>query len=160
MNILLVEDDLQLGKALCRALELTGFNLCWVRLLSDAENKLSPGGFDMMLLDLTLPDGDGLQKLIAWRAAGQNIPIIILTARDRIESTVNSTDSGADDFLAKPFALPELISRVKAVNRRMAGFASQTRSLGTLYLDPVNHQVTLDNELLMLSKKSITCCTS
>ena len=86
MNILLVEDDLQLGKALCRALELTGFNLCWVRLLSDAENKLSPGGFDMMLLDLTLPDGDGLQKLIARRAAGQNIPIIILTARDRIES--------------------------------------------------------------------------
>lgn len=160
MNILLVEDDLQLGKALCRALELTGFNLCWVRLLSDAENKLSPGGFDMMLLDLTLPDGDGLQKLIAWRAAGQNIPIIILTARDRIESLVNSLDSGADDFLAKPFALPELISRVKAVNRRMAGFASQTSSLGTLYLDPVNHQVTLDNELLMLSKKSITCCTS
>ncbi|MDP8642012.1 winged helix-turn-helix domain-containing protein [Serratia marcescens] len=85
MNILLVEDDLQLGKALCRALELTGFNLCWVRLLSDAENKLSPGGFDLMLLDLTLPDGDGLQKLIAWRAAGQNIPIIILTARDRNE---------------------------------------------------------------------------
>ncbi|MDF8317872.1 MULTISPECIES: response regulator [Serratia] len=153
MNILLVEDDLQLGKALCRALELTGFNLCWVRLLSDAENKLSPGGFDLMLLDLTLPDGDGLQKLIAWRAAGQNIPIIILTARDRIESLVNSLDSGADDFLAKPFALPELISRVKAVNRRMAGFASQTWSLGTLYLDPVNHQVTLDNELLMLSKK-------
>ena len=153
MNILLVEDDLQLGKALCRALELTGFNLCWVRLLSDAENKLSPGGFDMMLLDLTLPDGDGLQKLIARRAAGQNIPIIILTARDRIESLVNSLDSGADDFLAKPFALPELISRVKAVNRRMAGFASQTWSLGTLYLDPVNHQVTLDNELLMLSKR-------
>lgn len=107
MNILLVEDDLQLGKALCRALELTGFNLCWVRLLADAENKLSPGGFDLMLLDLTLPDGDGLQKLIAWRAAGQNIPIIILTARDRIESLVNSLDSGADDFLAKPFALPE-----------------------------------------------------
>lgn len=160
MNILLVEDDLQLGKALCRALELAGFNLCWVRLLTDAENKLSPGGFDLMLLDLTLPDGDGLQKLIAWRAAGQNIPIIILTARDRIESLVNSLDSGADDFLAKPFALPELISRVKAVNRRMAGFASQTWSLGALYLDPVNHQVMLDNELLMLSKKSITCCTN
>lgn len=86
MNILLVEDDLQLGKALCRALELAGFNLCWVRLLADAENKLSSGGFDLMLLDLTLPDGDGLQKLIARRAAGQNIPIIILTARDRIES--------------------------------------------------------------------------
>ncbi|MBB1208496.1 response regulator, partial [Klebsiella pneumoniae] len=107
-------------------------------LLVDAENKLSSGGFDLMLLDLTLPDGDGLQRLIAWRAAGQNIPIIILTARDRIESLVNSLDSGADDFLAKPFALPELISRVKAVNRRMAGFASQTWSLGALYLDPVN----------------------
>ncbi|AHY09042.1 response regulator [Serratia plymuthica] len=153
MNILLVEDDLQLGKALCRALELAGFDLCWVRLVHDAQLQLSQGSFDLMLLDLTLPDGDGLTKLVEWRATGQNIPIIILTARDRIESLVNSLDSGADDFLAKPFALPELISRVKAVNRRMAGFASQTWSLGNLYLDPMNHQVTLEDELLLLSKK-------
>ena len=160
MNILLVEDDLQLGKALCRALELTGFNLCWVRLLSDAENKLSPGGFDMMLLDLTLPDGDGLQKLIAPARRRAKYPHHHPDRPRPHRKPGEQPDSGADDFLAKPFALPELISRVKAVNRRMAGFASQTRSLGTLYLDPVNHQVTLDNELLMLSKKSITCCTS
>ena len=108
-------------------IELTGFNLCWVRLLSDAENKLSPGGFDMMLLILRCRTAT-VCKADRPRAAGQNIPIIILTARDRIESPVNSPDSGADDFLAKPFALPELISRVKAVNRRMAGFASQTRA--------------------------------
>lgn len=153
MNILLVEDDLQLGKALCRALELAGFNLCWVRLLADGHHQLAQGHFDLMLLDLSLPDGDGLERLVTWRAAGQNIPIIILTARDRMENLVDGLDAGADDFLAKPFALPELISRVNAVNRRMAGFASQTWVLDNLYLDPRNHQVTLNGELLLLSKK-------
>jgi DNA-binding response OmpR family regulator len=153
VNILLVEDDLQLGKALCRALELAGFNLCWVRLLADGHHQLTQGHFDLMLLDLSLPDGDGLERLVAWRAAGQNIPIIILTARDRMENLVDGLDAGADDFLTKPFALPELISRVNAVNRRMAGFASQTWVLDNLYLDPRNHQVTLNGELLLLSKK-------
>jgi len=153
VNILLLEDDLQLGKALCRALELAGFNLCWVRLISDAEQQLAQSNFDLMLLDLTLPDGDGIDKLIEWRANGRKLPIIIITARDSHEYLVNSLDAGADDFLTKPFLLPELISRVKAVSRRMAGFASQTWNIGTLSLDPLNHQVTLDNQLLLLSGK-------
>lgn len=127
MNILLVEDDLQLGKALCRALELTGFNLCWVRLLSDAENKLSPGGFDMMLLDLTLPDGDGLQKLIAWRAAGQNIPIIILTARDRIESLVNSPIPARTTFWPNPLRCP---SSSRASRRSTGAWRASLRKPG------------------------------
>ena len=153
MNILLVEDDLQLGKALCRGLELAGFNPCWVRLLADAKQQLASRNFDLMLLDLGLPDGDGHQELIAWRNAGESIPIIILTSRNQMDNLVSSLDSGADDFLTKPFAMPELISRVKAVSRRMAGFSSEIWQLDNLQLNPVNHQVSLNGQLLFLSGK-------
>ena len=153
MNILLVEDDLQLGKALCRGLEIAGFHPCWVRLLADARVQLSQRPFDLMLLDLGLPDGDGQDELIALRKNGEKIPIIILTARTQIDNLVQTLDSGADDFLPKPFAMPELISRVKAVSRRMAGFSSQIWSIGDLQLNPANHQVTLNDELLLLSGK-------
>jgi two-component system response regulator BasR len=153
MNILLVEDDLQLGKALCRGLELAGFNPCWVRLLTDAKSQLASRNFDLMLLDLGLPDGDGHDELIAWRNSGESIPIIILTARNQMDNLVSSLDSGADDFLTKPFAMPELISRVKAVSRRIAGFSSEIWQLDNLQLNPVNHQVTLNEQLLLLSGK-------
>lgn len=153
MNILLVEDDLQLGKALCRGLELAGFNPCWVRLLVDAKHQLKNRNFDLMLLDLGLPDGDGHDELIAWRNAGETIPIIILTARNQMDNLVSSLDSGADDFLTKPFAMPELISRVKAVSRRIAGFSSEIWQLANLQLNPLNHQVTLNDQLLLLSGK-------
>lgn len=146
MNILLVEDDLQLGKALCSGLEIAGFQPCWVRLLADARVQLSQRPFDLMLLDLGLPDGDGQDELIALRKSGEKIPIIILTARTQIDNLVQTLDSGADDFLPKPFAMPELISRVKAVSRRMAGFSSQIWSIGDLQLNPANHQVTLNDE--------------
>ncbi|HBO22712.1 MULTISPECIES: response regulator [unclassified Providencia] len=153
MNILLVEDDLQLGKALCRGLELAGFNPCWVRLLTDAKLQLKNRNFDLMLLDLGLPDGDGHDELVAWRHAGEAIPIIILTARNQMDNLVSSLDSGADDFLTKPFAMPELISRVKAVSRRIAGFSSEIWQLDNLQLNPINHQVTLNEQLLLLSGK-------
>ncbi|HHR5880689.1 TPA: response regulator [Providencia alcalifaciens] len=153
MNILLVEDDLQLGKALCRGLELAGFNPCWVRLLSDAKQQLQTRNFDVMLLDLGLPDGDGQDELISWRQSGESIPIIILTARNKMDNLVASLDSGADDFLTKPFEMPELISRVKAISRRMAGFSSEIWQLDNLQLNPLNHQVTLDGQLLLLSGK-------
>ncbi|TDX17041.1 DNA-binding response OmpR family regulator [Buttiauxella sp. BIGb0552] len=153
MKILLVEDDLHLGKALCRALELAGFTLCWVRLVNDAQQRLGSESFDLMLLDLTLPDGDGLTKLVEWRKAGEKIPIIILTARDQVQDLVEGLDSGADDFLAKPFVVPELISRVNAISRRIAGYASQVWTLDNLTLNPDNHQVMLNDTLLLLSKK-------
>ncbi|UBX49008.1 response regulator [Providencia alcalifaciens] len=153
MNILLVEDDLHLGKALCRGLELAGFNPCWVRLLSDAKQQLQTRNFDVMLLDLGLPDGDGQEELISWRQSGESIPIIILTARNKMDNLVTSLDSGADDFLTKPFEMPELISRVKAISRRIAGFSSEIWQLDNLQLNPLNHQVTLDGQLLLLSGK-------
>ncbi|HEM6903245.1 TPA: winged helix-turn-helix domain-containing protein, partial [Providencia stuartii] len=114
---------------------------------------LNSRNFDLMLLDLGLPDGDGNEELIAWRRSGQSIPIIILTARNQMDNLVTSLDSGADDFLTKPFAMPELISRVKAVSRRMAGFSSEIWQLDNLQLNPINHQVLLNDQLLLLSGK-------
>ncbi|HCT1398682.1 TPA: response regulator [Morganella morganii] len=153
MQILLVEDDLQLGKALCRGLELAGFCVCWLRLLADARKRLTEQHFDLMLLDLGLPDGDGFDSLVEWRNSGEQIPIIIMTARNQRDHLVNSLDSGADDFISKPVELPELISRVKAVSRRIAGFSSQLWKVDNITLNPMNHQVTLNDELLLLSGK-------
>lgn len=153
MQILLVEDDLQLGKALCRVLELAGFRVCWLRLLADASKRLTEQHFDLMLLDLGLPDGDGFDSLIEWRNSGEQIPIIIMTARSQRDHLVSSLDSGADDFISKPVELPELISRVNAVSRRIAGFSSQLWKVDNITLNPMNHQVSMNEELLLLSGK-------
>lgn len=127
--------------------------MCWLRLLADARKRLTEQHFDLMLLDLGLPDGDGFDSLVEWRNSGEQIPIIIMTARNQRDHLVNSLDSGADDFISKPVELPELISRVKAVSRRIAGFSSQLWKVDNITLNPMNHQVTLNDELLLLSGK-------
>lgn len=143
MKLLLIEDDLQLDKAVTRALELAGFDVCWIRMLRDADGMLRANSFAAVLLDLSLPDGDGLDLLIGWRRRGEKVPVIILTARDAVEDRIGGLDSGADDYLPKPFAVPELISRLRALTRRAAGFASQIWVVDELALDPVNHRVSL-----------------
>ena len=120
MKLLLIEDDLQLGAAEMRALEMAGFEVCWIRLLRDADTMLLSQAFDAVLLDLTLPDGNGLELLIRWRRRGERVPVIILTARDAVEERIGGLDSGADDYLPKPFSIPELISRLRALTRRAA----------------------------------------
>lgn len=127
--------------------------MCWLRLLADARKRLTEQHFDLMLLDLGLPDGDGFDSLVEWRNSGEQIPIIIMTARNQRDHLVNSLDSGADDFISKPVELPELISRVKAVSRRIAGFSSQLWKVDNITLNLMNHQVTLNDELLLLSGK-------
>ena len=153
MKLLLIEDDLQLGAAEMRALEMAGFEVCWIRLLRDADTMLLSQAFDAVLLDLTLPDGDGLELLIRWRRRGERVPVIILTARDAVEDRIGGLDSGADDYLPKPFSIPELISRLRALTRRAAGFASQIWVVDALALDPVNRRVTLAKNLVSLPPK-------
>lgn len=153
MKLLLIEDDLQLGAAEMRALEMAGFEVCWIRLLRDADTMLLSQAFDAVLLDLTLPDGDGLELLIRWRRRGERVPVIILTARDAVEERIGGLDSGADDYLPKPFSIPELISRLRALTRRAAGFASQIWVVDALALDPVNRRVTLAQTPISLPPK-------
>ena len=90
MKLLLIEDDLQLGAAEMRALEMAGFEVCWIRLLRDADTMLLSQAFDAVLLDLTLPDGNGLELLIRWRRRGERVPVIILTARDAVEERIGA----------------------------------------------------------------------
>ena len=153
MNILLIEDDLALGKAIARALEQAGFDCCWVRMLQDAEKQAASQSFTAALLDLGLPDGEGLEFLSRQRRAGSRLPILILTARDALEDRIVGLDSGADDYLAKPFAIPEMLSRLKAITRRSAGFASQIWEVDEIRLDPFNHWVELAGERLALQPR-------
>lgn len=123
MKICAVEDDLELGKALQAALQNAGQEVVWVRRASDARHWIETEPFDAMLLDLGLPDGNGIDLLKELRAAGHTLPILVITARDSLEDRLNGLDRGADDYLVKPFDVPELLARLRAVMRRMTGWS-------------------------------------
>jgi two-component system, OmpR family, response regulator QseB len=153
MRILLLEDDLQLGKALQTALAQSEFQPIWVRRVIDAKAIIEAETFTAALLDIGLPDGSGLDVLIWMRKAGNNLPVIMLTARDSIDDRVQGLDAGADDYLPKPFAIPELLSRIRALSRRSAGFAEQIWRIGTLSIEPARQRVMLDNALVELPSR-------
>ena len=118
MNILLIEDDLAVGRALQSVLQDDGHSVVWIRLASEARQRIGDAAFDAALLDLSLPDGDGLDLLRDARAGGHTLPVLMITARDSLEQRLAGFDSGADDYLIKPFDIPELLARLRAVVRR------------------------------------------
>ncbi|MGM9479677.1 response regulator [Roseateles sp. NT4] len=152
MNILLVEDDLELGNGVRIALEDQGLALLWVRRLGDALQALDSRPFDLVLLDLGLPDGDGLTLLARLRREGETTPVLILTARDALADRLAGLDRGADDYLVKPFALAELVSRVRALARRSYGMAGETLEVRKLVLHTATMRVTVDGKLAELSR--------
>lgn len=153
MRILLVEDDLQLGKALRAAFRQEGLVAQWETTLKDADLALSTTPFDLILLDLGLPDGDGLDLLTRLRRQDQRIPVMVLSARESVADRVRGLDSGADDYLPKPFAIPELLSRMNALVRRFAGFADQEWILGNVTLRTAAHQVLMEGQPVELSPR-------
>ena len=156
MRLLLLEDDLQLGKALQTALTQSEFQSIWVRRVLDAKTMLAVEPFTAALLDIGLPDGSGLDVLAWLRASGNAIPVIMLTARDAVDDRVRGLDAGADDYLPKPFAIPELLSRIRALTRRSAGFVEQVWRIGKLSIEPARQRVLLDNALLDLPLREYT----
>lgn len=122
MKILLIEDDLDLGNGVRIALANQGMDAIWVRTLEDARRQLESTGCDLVLLDLGLPDGDGISLLSHIRRVRQGLPVLILSARDALSDRLRGLDGGADDYLVKPFELAELLSRVRALARRSYGF--------------------------------------
>jgi two-component system, OmpR family, response regulator QseB len=144
MRLLLLEDDLQLGKALHAALLQNGFQPVWVRRVQEAQQILSSEEFAMVLLDIGLSDGSGLDVLTWLRARKSTVPVMMLTARDALEDRVRGLDAGADDYLPKPFAVPELISRIRAIDRRSNGFAQELWRIGALAIEPAKHKVQLN----------------
>ncbi len=152
MNILLVEDDLELGNGVRIALADQGFSVVWVRRLVDAEHELAVSLTDLVLLDLGLPDGDGLALLKKLRRELQTLPVLILTARDALDDRLTGLDCGADDYLVKPFALAELLSRIRALARRSFGFENEAITLRGLVLSEATQRTTVDGVVVELSR--------
>ncbi len=154
MHLLLVEDDLELGAEMLNALNARGFTNEWVRSSRSAIDLME--GVDTLfacaILDLGLPDGEGLDVLKEWRRKGASFPVIVLTARDALESRVSALDAGADDYLIKPIDPEELASRVRAVTRRAGGHTTAIWSLGRLQIDLNAREVRQDDHLVELSR--------
>jgi DNA-binding response OmpR family regulator len=152
-EILLIEDDPQLGRALLHALADSAYDTTWAQNMEDGDLLLCTHRFDGVLLDLGLPDGSGLDVLKRMRRRDDRTPVLILTARDSVEDRVRGLDEGADDYLPKPFAVPELLSRVRALLRRSAGFASREWKIRDLCLDPQTRSLTRGGVAVHLSPR-------
>lgn len=135
MRVLLVEDDQLLGEAVRDQIAADGHAVDWVQRLDAAHDAVHAVAYDLVLLDLMLPDGMGLNFLRARRAAGDVTPVIILTARDQISERIAGLNAGADDYLVKPFDLFELTARVAAVGRRYAGNPNPLMKVGDMDVD-------------------------
>lgn len=148
MRILLVEDDAPLAEGLKRSLNREGHAVDWVMSGEQAIAVAKGSEIELMILDLGLPDIDGLTVLKAVQRLEDTIPVLILTARDSIESKVKGLDLGADDYLAKPFDMAELLARIRVLERRRSAHQSSEIEIGEVTLDPVAHTVKhLDAEL-------------
>ncbi|MDO4641223.1 MAG: response regulator transcription factor [Neisseria sp.] len=141
MRILLVEDDIMIGEAVSGSLKDARHTVDWTQNGSAALSALAAQSYDLMLLDLGLPKKDGLDVLSELRINGNKIPVIILTARDDLESRLRGLDGGADDYLIKPFDMSELLARIRAVLRRQHGLANSELNNGIWSLNPATYQV-------------------
>ena len=153
MRVLLVEDDPMIGDSLHKGLRLEGFAVDWVQEGRAAELALETTAYALVLLDLGLPKKDGLNVLQGWRQRGSTVPVLILTARDAVPDRVAGLNSGADDYLVKPFDLAELLARMRALLRRQAGRARDLIEIGALRLDPVAHTVEYRGQPVQLSAR-------
>lgn len=153
MRILLVEDDPMIGEAMREGLQRQRFTVDWVEDARAAERALANGVYTLVLLDLGLPKRDGLSLLRDIRRRDDPVPVIVVTARDAVESRIQGLDAGADDYVIKPFHLDELIARIRSQLRRAHGRAVPQVSVGALTLDPATHEVTLRGAVVDLSAK-------
>ncbi|HUN27172.1 MAG TPA: response regulator transcription factor [Steroidobacteraceae bacterium] len=153
MRALLVEDDRMIAEAVRTALEQDGYTVDWIRDGVGAAAALAASGFDIVLLDLGLPKRDGLAVLREARARGNVTPMIVITARDDVQSRIAGLDSGADDYLVKPFDLDELAARMRSVLRRGAGRGEPLLEHRGIRLNPVTHEVSRDGEPVALSAR-------
>ncbi len=155
MRILLAEDEHALGEWLTRALEQSGLRVDWVDDGRLAERALASHDYDALVLDLGLPGQGGHQLLQKLRAQDRRLPVLVLTARDSLAERVSTLNEGADDFLAKPFALAELEARLTALVRRARGIEHPRFACGPLVFDAVTRQVCCEGEPLALSPREL-----
>jgi DNA-binding response OmpR family regulator len=159
MRILLIEDDPGLGAAVRRFLEREAHVVDWVTRCAEAR-ACAPGSYAVVVLDLGLPDGDGTSLLPFLTRGGEPPSVLILTARDRLSERVRGLDAGADDYLVKPFDLPELAARVRALARRRTGRHAPQIELGALVIDPIARAVELAGEPVELTAHEYALLTA
>jgi len=156
MRVLLVEDDVMIGESLARALQEKGFSVDWVQDGEKALSAMNDEGYACVLLDLGLPRRDGTNVMRKARAKGNNLPILVLTARDGLDDRVNALDLGADDYLVKPFELRELLARVRAIVRRRHGSANSIVGEGTVQLDISTREAIIHGTRVALSAREFS----
>ena len=152
MKILLVEDDLDIGNGIRVALADQAMTVVWVRRITEALANLETATHDIVCLDLGLPDGDGITLLKRLRRDQPSLPILVITARDSLGDRLLGLDSGADDYLVKPFALAELLSRLRALARRSYGYSDELLQIRGLSLHEPTMRVTVDGDVVELSR--------
>lgn len=155
MRLLLAEDDEVLSDGISKALRQCGYAVDHVDTGLDADHALTAAPFDLLILDLGLPKLDGLQVLQRLRSRGDRLPVLILTARDGLQDRVTGLDHGADDYITKPFDLPELEARVRALLRRSQLGNNLEIVYGPLKFDTTERHVTINEQPLDLSAKEL-----
>ena len=153
MRLLLVEDDEILGDGLVAGLKMEGYAVDWLTNGKLADEALKLNAYELIVLDLNLPDMDGMSILKALRARKDETPVMVLTAKDTISDRVLGLDSGADDFVIKPFELDEVCARLRALARRSEGRSAPTIEYKGISLDPASHLVIYNDEKVELSQK-------
>jgi len=155
VRLLVIEDEDRLSSILKSKLGDIGFTVDIAGSAADASAALELINYDAAVLDLGLPDGDGLTVLTTARRIGKALPILILTARDALEDKVAGLNAGADDYLTKPFAMTELIARIKALLRRPGGVLGMTLEAGNVCLDTVGRELTVGRTPVRLSRREL-----
>jgi DNA-binding response OmpR family regulator len=153
VNLLLVEDDLHFGRALHEVLLAQQYRNTWVRDALAARRFLDSETFDLALLDIVLPGESGLDLLRWMRASGKTLPVMMLTARDAVTDRVLGLDTGADDYLPKPFAMEEFLSRVRSLLRRQGEQRAATWLVGDLSIDTIQRRVSRNGISILLTPR-------
>lgn len=155
MRILVVEDDKDLNKRLCESLAEAGYVSDSAYDGEEGEFLGSTEPYDAVILDIGLPQMDGISVIESWRREGKNMPVLMLTARDRWSDKVAGMDAGADDYVAKPFHTEEVLARLRALIRRSSGHASSVLICGGVELDTKTARATVNGELLKLTSHEL-----
>ena len=153
MRVLLVEDDRMIGAALEQALKDAAYAVDWATDAVMAASALDIDSYDLALLDLGLPRGDGIEVLRRLREQGHTMPVLIISARDALDERIRGLDLGADDYLVKPFEVPELLARMRAALRRRSGSGVPLMGNGRIEIDPATHEARFDGEACRLTAR-------
>jgi DNA-binding response OmpR family regulator len=151
--VLIVEDQERLGGFLEQGLRESAYTTTWVRTCAGALDALAESSYDLVLLDLGLPDGDGIDLLRRWRASGFNEPVLILSARDTVADRIKGLDIGADDYLPKPFSFEELLARVRSLVRRQSAVKQSVLEHRGIKLDLLSRTVSLNGNAIDLTSR-------